>query len=301
VRRASYESAVALHNMHRKPEVESMGGGARCCFGLLTLVAQILLHGVLALTLYWVIQYRWQDQEGLPFAWRGSGPSDREKQWNLHPVLMILGMIYCSGQAMLVYRSCRCCRRIWNKLLHTMFHMLALPCTVLGFIAAWDYHQERKDSEGNPDPIPHFYSIHSWLGLATMAVYALQFVFGIFSFLILLCCESATAGFRAALVPLHSTMGTSTFLLAIATCVAGLTEKAFFELSSSSTGGEPGGEFQRSITLLASDYERLGEEAIFRNTIGAILAALGLLIPCILSCDAFRAGLAREGGGGGAI
>ena len=71
--------------------------------------------------------------------------------------------------------------------------------------------------------------------------------------------------------------------------------------SSSSTGGEPGEEFQRSITLLASDYERLGEEAIFRNTIGAILAALGLLIPCILSCDAFRAGLAREGGGGGAI
>ena len=80
---------------------------------------------------------------------------------------------------------------------------------------------------------------------------------GVFSFLILLCCESATAGFRAALVPvthyiacsyskllsscpllatlpslpqLHSTLGTSTFLLAIATAVSGLTEKAFFEL-----------------------------------------------------------------------
>ena len=25
------------------------------------------------------------------------------------------GLIYCAGQAMLVYRSCRCCRRIWNK------------------------------------------------------------------------------------------------------------------------------------------------------------------------------------------
>ena len=44
----------------RKAEPEAMSGGARCCFGLLTLVAQILLHGVLALTLYWVIQYRWQ-------------------------------------------------------------------------------------------------------------------------------------------------------------------------------------------------------------------------------------------------
>jgi len=220
----------------RKAEPEAMSGGARCCFGLLTLVAQILLHGVLALTLYWVIQYRWQDKQGLPFAWKTleGSPAEREvareKQWNLHPVLMITGLIYCSGQAMLVYRSCRCCRRIWNKLLHTMFHCLALPATALGFLAAYDYHQERVREDGSPDPIPHFYSIHSWLGLATMGVYATQFVVGIFSFLLLLCCESATAPFRAALVPLHSTFGTSTFLLAIATAVSGLTEKAFFEL-----------------------------------------------------------------------
>ena len=104
-----------------------------------------------------------KDKQGFPFAWRGLEPGDREKQWNLHPVLMITGsdslplvvsiivnvdtfafaivftipvliytlligilatilmatmfsgLIYCAGQAMLVYRSCRCCRRIWNK------------------------------------------------------------------------------------------------------------------------------------------------------------------------------------------
>jgi len=274
---------------HRKPETEEMSGGARCCFGLLTLVAQVLLHGVVALTLYWVIQYRWQDKKGFPFAWRGSEPADREKQWNLHPVLMITGLIYCAGQAMLVYRSCRCCRRIWNKLLHTMFHLLALPCVVLGFMAAFDYHQERKDKDGAANPIPHFYSVHSWLGLATMAVYAIQFVVGVFSFLLLLCCESATAGFRAALVPLHSTFGTSTFLLAIGTAVAGLTEKAFFELRSELVE-------DASVTAIAEDpLENLGEEAIFRNTIGAILAALGLLIPAMLTCDSFRRGLPREG------
>ena len=78
---------------HQKPEVEGMSGGARCCFGLLTLVAQVLLHGVLALTLYWVIQYRWPKDEsgqqtGLPFAWHhtDSKPEDRDKQWNLHHV-----------------------------------------------------------------------------------------------------------------------------------------------------------------------------------------------------------------------
>jgi len=195
-----------------------------------------------------------------------------------------------------------------------MFHCLALPCIALGFLAAWDYHHYRKDQEGNPDPIPHFYSIHSWLGLATMGVYTLQFVVGIFSFLLLLCCESATAGFRAALVPLHSTFGTSTFLLAIATAVAGLTEKAFFELSSNvaedavvvsplarapslqstveSTQETENLGFQDMETQYLGD---LGQEAIFRNTIAAVLAALGLLLPCILRCDAFRQGLPREG------
>ena len=47
--------------------------------------------------------------------------------------------------------------------------------------------------------------------------------------------------------------------------------------------------------MLAPEYTFLSEEAIFRNTIGAILAALGLLLPAILACDAFRQGLPREG------
>ena len=48
---------------------EDMSGGSRCCFGLMALLVQILLHGELALTLYWIVQYRW-DAVGLPFAFR---------------------------------------------------------------------------------------------------------------------------------------------------------------------------------------------------------------------------------------
>jgi len=302
--RGRTRDASSSHQIHhgdarqRKAEPEAMSSTARCCFGLLTLVAQILLHGVLALTLYWVIQYRWQDKQGLPFAWKTleGSPAEREvareKQWNLHPVLMITGLIYCSGQAMLVYRSCRCCRRIWNKLLHTMFHCLALPATALGFLAAYDYHQERVREDGSPDPIPHFYSIHSWLGLATMGVYATQFVVGIFSFLLLLCCESATAPFRAALVPLHSTFGTSTFLLAIATAVSGLTEKAFFELSVSyphwyaGLSSAPGAP----LPSPSSSYSPvLAEEAAILNSLAGLLALLGLVLPVLVWSPAYRA------------
>lgn len=61
-------------------------------------------------------------------------------------------------------------------------------------------------------------------------LFTLQFVAGFFSFLLLLCCESATASFRAGLVPIHSAFGVITFVMAVATCCAGLTEKAFFSL-----------------------------------------------------------------------
>merc|ERR1739838_1244506 len=98
----------------------------------------------------------------------------------------------------------------------------------------YDYKNDQvNDKNNSPDPIPHFYSIHSWMGLTTMGLFALQFIVGFFSFLLLLCCESATASFRAALVPIHSTFGITTFVMAVATACSGLTEKAFFTLSIS--------------------------------------------------------------------
>ena len=81
---------------------------------------------------------------------------------------------------MLMYRTCRCCRRIWNKLLHALFHLLAMPCIAMGFIAVLDSHNERvtKNAQGElvPDPIPNFYSLHSWMGLATMGLFGLQVI-----------------------------------------------------------------------------------------------------------------------------
>jgi len=281
-----------------RTEDDQMSGGTRCCFGLVSITAQVLLHGVVTLTLYWIIQFRWKDGKGLPFAWRGTERGDLEKQWNLHPVLMVTGFIYCMGQAMLVYRSCRCCRRIYNKLLHTFFHILAIPCVVLGFLSVWDYHSLRTDKDGNLDPIPHFYSIHSWLGLATMGLFLLQFLVGVFSFLVLLCCESATASFRAALVPIHSTFGTTTFLLAIATAVAGLTEKAFFELSITYSGW-----VSYSQGVSPEDLPSLGGipyssqnfiESLILNVIAGSLALLGVLMPLLLWSPQFRAGRGRD-------
>lgn len=71
--------------------------------------------------------------------------------------------------AILLYRICRCCRRIYVKLLHTVFHALAIPCVAVGFLAVLDSHNLAQ-----PRPIANFYSLHSWIGLVTMGLFAIQ-------------------------------------------------------------------------------------------------------------------------------
>lgn len=62
-----------------------------CFFGWLLALTQLLLHGALGLVLFWVIYYLggfgWHDQPKLEF--------------NYHPVLMIGGFVYLSGNGKL--------------------------------------------------------------------------------------------------------------------------------------------------------------------------------------------------------
>ena len=92
---------------HRKVDDDEMGGCARCCFGFLMFLAQILLHGALVLVLYWVFMFhpndggdKKEDSDEFvwPFAWR----TEAKKAFWIHPVLMIAGFIYFMGQCMSV-------------------------------------------------------------------------------------------------------------------------------------------------------------------------------------------------------
>ena len=119
------------------------------------------------------------------FAWQ-SNPS---LQFNWHPFLMNLGMLYLYGNGkiiinglsqyfkkknncflnisgILMYRIFRNESKIKLKLAHAAIMILVFILTVIALIAVFDFHNLKQ--------IPNMYSLHSWMGILTVILFLLQ-------------------------------------------------------------------------------------------------------------------------------
>jgi hypothetical protein len=200
------------------------------------------------------------------FAWQ----KDRTKMFNLHAFLMLTGFIFFNGQAMLIYKTFLCCKKIYNKITHTIFFVLSTSLITFGMIIGIQaQHMTPLDL-----PATHFYSIHSWIGLVTVGLFGLQFIFGFISFLVLLCCEKATAGYRTKVLPTHQTMGLVIYSLAVAACLTGLLQTARSRLSGQ--GDKPDYKQQSNP---ANPFLNAG---LVINMVGACLIAAAIIMPYII-------------------
>lgn len=182
------------------------------------------------------------------FAWDGSS-----LQFNWHPVLMVTGLIVLYGNGAVLYRiplSWGHNKLPW-KLLHATVMLLALVLSIVGLCAVFDYH--------NAGNTPNLYSLHSWIGFAATALFAIQWVVGLAGFLL----PCSPASLRALLKPVHVWMGGSILWLSIAACISGINEKLFF--------------------VLGSVYAALPLEAVLANVLGVLIVAFGLVVLKILS------------------
>lgn len=172
-------------------------------YGFTTLVGTILV----ALTLTWVIKY----QDG--FAWS----SDIAKQFNWHPFLMVLGLVFLYSQSILVYRSGRYFITKKNlKYIHGCIHLLAFILSIIALQAVFNNH--------NKNGYANLYSIHSWIGILTVIIFAAQFLGGFITFLF----PGLPGHLRKAILPMHVFLGTLAFIMAIVTTLAGITEMALW-------------------------------------------------------------------------
>ncbi|KAM3599351.1 uncharacterized protein V6R79_004255 [Siganus canaliculatus] len=194
----------------------------------------------------------WVSHWGGGFSWDGSA-----LQFNWHPVCMVSGLVVLYGEAALVYRvplTWTQRKYIW-KLVHAGLMLAALLLSILGLCAVFDFHRSVH--------IPDMYSLHSWVGVCTVAVFAVQWIVGLAGFLL----PCSSLWFRSNLKPVHIWMGNVILILSLISCISGINENLFFTLSENST--EP--------------YNSLPGEAVFANSLGVIVVVFGVLVIGLLS------------------
>ncbi|KAM5136042.1 transmembrane ascorbate-dependent reductase CYB561 isoform 1-T3 [Mantella aurantiaca] len=206
--------------------------------------SQILGVAVLAITGTWLSRYRGG------FSWEGS------EQFNVHPLCMVLGMVFLCGDALLVYRVFRHETKRATKILHGALHLMALIISLVGIIAVFQFHKKNN--------IPDMYSLHSWLGITAFSFYILQWILGFIMFFV----PGVAFSFKSRFKPLHVFFGIGLLVTTIATCLIGLTEKVLFSIQN--------------------EYSQLPAEGVLINVLGLLLVAFGMVIVYILTREEWR-------------
>jgi hypothetical protein len=99
------------------------------------------LHGVVGLVLFWVVRFHTTDGASFPFAWK----EDPTKEFNLHPVLMIVGLIYFMGQGLTSPHSST---YSFNFSIFFIFYLILLLHTCLFLLALGRPYDKVTDSAG---------------------------------------------------------------------------------------------------------------------------------------------------------
>ncbi|MBN3277963.1 CY561 protein, partial [Polyodon spathula] len=180
------------------------------------------------------------------YGWDGS-----KLQFNVHPLCMVIGMVFLYGDAILMYRVFRHEPKPITKILHGAIHLISLVISAVGLVAVFQFHAKSK--------IPDMYTLHSWCGMLAFLIFIVQWVMGL-SFLLF---PGASASLRSWYLSLHVFFGLALFALAIGTCLLGIKEKLLFSIMST--------------------YSKFEPEGILANVLGLLLVAFGVVVGYILT------------------
>lgn len=169
--------------------------------------------------------------------------------FNLHPLIMLAGFIVISSEAIVAFKSVNG-DRAYQKAVHMTVQGAAIFLALLGIGAAYKFHLDNG--------IQNFYSLHSWLGLTTMALYLVQWVVGFVAFWR----QSVAKAKRTELLSWHVFVGFAAYTAALATAELGLLEKLTF---LQKTGAPP------SVGLWS-------REAMLVNILGVAICGYGAVV-----------------------
>ncbi|KAL2504807.1 putative transmembrane ascorbate ferrireductase 2 [Abeliophyllum distichum] len=197
-------------------------------------LVRIIGIAVTALVLTWTVHYR----GGLALI-----SDNKVLIFNVHPVLMVIGLVLLNGEAMLAYKTVSGTKNS-KKLVHLSLQFLAFFLSIIGVWAALKFHNDKG--------IDNFYSLHSWLGLACLFLFGIQWAAGFVTFWY----PGGSRNSRTSLLSWHVYFGVYIYALAVATCTTGILEKATFLQTN-------------------NIISRYSSEALLVNSLGILIVILG--------------------------
>ncbi|KAK6279729.1 hypothetical protein POUND7_019996 [Theobroma cacao] len=198
------------------------------------MIIRVLGIVITALVFTWTLHYR----GGLALI-----SDNKDLIFNVHPVLMVIGLVLLNGEAMLAYKTVPGTKS-FKKLVHLTVQCVAFILSIIGLWAALKFHNDKG--------IDNFYSLHSWLGLACLFLFGIQWAAGFATFWY----PGGSRNGRAALLPWHVFFGMYTYALAVATATTGILEKLTF--------------LQTNLVI-----SRYSTEALLVNSLGILIVVLG--------------------------
>ncbi|KAL1558929.1 ascorbate ferrireductase (transmembrane) [Salvia divinorum] len=212
-------------------------------------VVRILGVALAALVLIWTFHFR----GGMALV---SG--DRHQIFNVHPVVLLIGLVLLNGEAMLAYKTLPGTKS-FKKLVHISLQFLVFLLSVIGVVVVWKNRIERGKE--------NFYSLHSWLGLLSLFLFGIQWTLGFLTFYY----PGGSRNGRASLLPWHGYMGYYIYGLSVITCVTGFLGRA----TSLQTHGT---------------ISRYSTEAILINSMGVLTVVLAGFVILGIQSHVYRSG-----------
>ncbi|KAH9739465.1 putative transmembrane ascorbate ferrireductase 2 [Citrus sinensis] len=196
------------------------------------LVIRVIGVIISTLVLTWTVQYR----GGLSLA-----SDNKDLIFNLR-IHDFYGLALTDA-AMLAYKTVSGTKKL-RKLVHLSLQFIAFLLSLIGVWAALKFHNDKG--------IDNFYSLHSWLGLACLFLFGIQWAAGFTTFWY----PGGSKNGRASLLPWHVFLGVYIYALAVATAATGILEK---------------------VTFLQTNHviSRYSTEALLVNSLGILIVVLG--------------------------
>ncbi|CAF1392795.1 unnamed protein product [Rotaria sordida] len=132
--------------------------------------------------------------------------------FSYHPLMMTIGLLFCYGNAILLYRTFKQIPKLMVKIFHACFLIISLTLGILGLAAII-----RSKVINNR---PHFMTFHSWIGIATIGLFVFQWICGFISYLF----PKLSLDIRKGYMPTHRLWGKIIFLSSVASILTGLSE-----------------------------------------------------------------------------